>query len=70
MAAKQTNQEKRNERLAGAMYTNKHSQKELAQLMGMHRTTLSEKMKGNNSWTIDEIEKLAELYGKPRSYFF
>jgi transcriptional regulator with XRE-family HTH domain len=70
MAIKQTPLEKRNERLAGAMYNQKHSQRELAQKLGIHRTTLSEKMKGNTSWTVAEIELLAKIYGKPRAYFF
>jgi len=67
---RQTPAEKRNERLAGAMYTNKHTQKQLADKLGMHRTTLSEKMKGNTPWTVEEIEALAKIYGKPRAYFF
>lgn len=42
----------------------------LAKKLGMGRYTLTRKIKGVYDWKISELEKLAEIYEKDKTYFF
>lgn len=50
------------------------TQKAFAEAMGVNVATLNAKLNGKTDWTINEVEKVAELLGIPandvREYFF
>jgi transcriptional regulator with XRE-family HTH domain len=47
-----------------------HTKERLADLLNINRNTLAQKLKGNRPWSVVEIETLAQIYDKPRHYFF
>ena len=50
--------------LAGEMAKNGENQTTLAELLGLSKPTISRKLSGQTDWTIGEVEKLCEHYGK------
>lgn len=50
--------------LAGEMAKNGENQTILAELLGLSKPTISRKLSGQTDWTIGEVEKLCEHYGK------
>ena len=42
----------------------------LAEKLGISRTTINQKLNGDAPWTVAELEELAKIYKKERSYFF
>lgn len=40
------------------------TQDDLGKLLGKSRTTINFKLSGKSEWTIDEIEKICEHFGK------
>jgi hypothetical protein len=46
-----------------------HKQTDLAKLMPMDKGALSRRMCGKQKWLMTELERLAEIYEKPRLYF-
>lgn len=60
----------RNIKIKEAMAGAGHSQTELANLLGITRMSVFRKLTGETEWKVSELEKLAEIYGKPKFYFF
>lgn len=60
----------RNTKIKEAMAGAGHSQTELANLLGITRMSVFRKLSGETEWKVSELEKLAEIYGKPKFYFF
>lgn len=52
------------------MALNDHTKSHLASLMGINRYSLSRKLSQESQFTVMELEKLAEIYEKERTYFF
>lgn len=60
----------RNIKIKEAMAGAGHSQTDLANLLGITRMSIFRKLSGESEWKVSELEKLAEIYGKPKLYFF
>lgn len=60
----------RNIKIKEAMGGAGHSQTDLANLLGINRMSVSRKLNGESEWKVSELEKLAEIYGKSKLYFF
>lgn len=58
------------EKIKVAMALADHTKTKLAELLKIDRNTLNHKLKGKSPWSINEIEQLAQIYDKPRHYFF
>lgn len=54
----------------GAIRAKFGTQKNFAEAMGMHLSTLSSKLMGKTDWTRDEIDLACRLLGIPVSSFF
>lgn len=65
-----TANQNRIEKIKVAMAIADHSRTKLAELLNIDRNTLTHKLKGKSPWSITEIEQLAQIYDKPRHYFF
>ena len=65
-----TTEKDRNIKIKEAMAGAGHSQTDLANLLGITRMSIFRKLSGESEWKVSELEKLAEIYGKPKSYFF
>lgn len=50
--------------LVGEMARRGETNEMLANLLGVRRETISKKMSGKTEWTIGEIDKICEHYGK------
>ena len=46
------------------------SKSSLALKLGMSRNSLARKLKGDSSFTVSDLEKLALIYGYDRKHFF
>lgn len=65
-----TTEKDRNIKIKEAMAGAGHSQTDLANLLGITRMSIFRKLSGESEWKVSELEKLAEIYGKPKLYFF
>lgn len=50
--------------LVGEMAKRGENQKTLAILLNCHRSTISKKLSGKVEWSIGEVERICEHYGK------
>ena len=57
-------------RLKGLMKENQHTQKFVADLLGLSLFGFRLKLNGKNEFKANEIKKLSELYGLSTDYFF
>lgn len=65
-----TTNKDRNIKIKEAMVGAGHSQADLARLLGLNRMSVSRKLNEESEWKVSELEKLAEIYGKSKLYFF
>ena len=64
-----TNQERIN-RIKATMAINDHTKAKLAELLGISKTAILQKLAGKRPWQVIELEALADIYDVNRSYFF
>lgn len=57
-------------KIKSEMGVNSDTKIKLAMILSCSRTTVAKKLSGKSSFTLIDLEKLAEHYGKPRNYFF
>lgn len=57
-------------KIKSEMGVNSDTKIKLAMILRCSRTTVAKKLSGKSSFTLIDLEKLAEHYGKPRNYFF
>lgn len=50
--------------LLGEMAKHGDTQKSLAELLGITHSSVSRKLSGKTKWTIGDVEKICEHYGK------
>ena len=60
----------RNTLIKTEMVINDLTQEKLAELMHLSKMSVNLKLQNKRDWSIKEIEKLAEIFGKERNYFF
>ena len=60
----------RNNLIKAEMGKSGEFKRSLARKLNLSRPTLDKKLNGNSAWTIKELECLAKIYGKDRTYFF
>lgn len=46
------------------------SQSDVAKVIGVPQSAVSARLRGQTKWTVDDLEVLAEHYGKPITVFF
>jgi len=52
------------------MAINDHTKAKLAELLGISKTAILQKLAGKRPWQVIELEALADIYDVNRSYFF
>lgn len=57
-------------KIKAEMGVNSDTKIKLAMILNCSRTTVAKKLSGKSSFTLIDLEKLAEHYDKPRTYFF
>lgn len=58
------------QKIKAEMGAHDETQQSLANKLGTSRTTIGQKLSGKTQWTVSELEALAGIYGKDRTYFF
>jgi DNA-binding XRE family transcriptional regulator len=52
-----------NEKIVALRHRHSMSQGAVAQAIGMSRATFNEREAGNSAWRINEVQKMAEIFG-------
>ena len=60
----------RTDKIKAEMAIHDDTKVSLARKLDITTATLLRKLKGKYDWKAGELEKLAEIYGKDRTYFF
>lgn len=57
-------------RIKAEMGINGDTKVKISKVLKCSRNTAHKKLTGKSQFTLSELERLAEYYGKPRDYFF